>query len=225
MNKKWMALVAASTLLIQSVPAYAEGPGRRGDFHHSRPNSHPKFHRDYVAHRLPAGYISLLVGGLTHLYCEGLFYRHTPSGYVVVQPPIGALVPALPPGYTLMLVNNRPYYVYGYTYYDVTPAGYMVVNPPAYAPQTITPVIAQSTVLPAPQPAAAVPQVQAAPAAPAENPSNLDTIEIHLPNGDGTFTLIKLKQTATGFLGPQGEFYPDHPTVDQLKERYIKQKA
>ncbi len=238
MSKKFIALVAAAAFLLQTIPVYADGPGRHGGgFRESPRDFHPSFHHDYVAHRLPSGYISLLVGGLTLLYCEGLYYRYSPAGYVVVQPPVGAVVPSLPPGYTMVIVNNRPYYMYGYTYYDYTPSGYMVINPPAYAPQTMTPVVA------APQPVMQAPTVQAAAQtvqAPAAVPapavsaatapvaapesSDVDSFEIHLPNGDGSFTLVTLKKTSTGFLGPQGEFYPDHPTVDQLKDRYISKK-
>ncbi|HNV85859.1 MAG TPA: DUF6515 family protein [Candidatus Omnitrophota bacterium] len=204
--------------LSQSIPAFAQHGGPV-PFHKGAP------HRDFIAHRLPPGYISLLVGGLTYLYCEGLFYRYTPAGYAVVTPPAGAVVPALPPGYTTVFVNRAPYYEYGYTYYAPAPGGYTVVTPPTVpAPQPIVTA----------QPVAAVPPASytQAPSQPAPantqtalpagiDETKIDTFEIHLPNGDGTFTLVTLRKTNTGFLGPQGEFYPDHPTVDQLKERYI----
>ena len=45
---------------------------------------------------------------------------------------------------------------------------------------------------------------------------------IYLPIGNGTFTVIPLVKTATGFMGPQGEFYLDHPDIEQLKKRYLK---
>jgi hypothetical protein len=167
---------------------------------------------------------------MTFLFCEGLFYRYSPAGYVVVQPPIGAMVPMLPPGYTTVFINGMPYYYYGYTYYTMAPGGYVVAAPPAVpmAPPAVAPVA-----YPAPQVAAPQTAPQAAPApvapAPASSPSsvegdNPDTFEIHIPNGDGSFTLVTLKKTEKGFLGPQGEFYQDHPTVDQLKERYVKGK-
>ena len=41
-------------------------------------------------------------------------------------------------------------------------------------------------------------------------------------NGNGTFTVVPLTKTPTGFLGPQGEFYIDHPTIEQLREKYLK---
>jgi len=53
--------------------------------------------------------------------------------------------------------------------------------------------------------------------APANNP-----MEINIPNGDGSYTSVTLTKTDKGFLGPQGEFYADHPTEDQLKARYCK---
>ena len=53
--------------------------------------------------------------------------------------------------------------------------------------------------------------------APANNP-----MEINIPNGDGSYTSVTLTKTDKGFLGPQGEFYADHPTEAQLKTRYCK---
>ncbi len=47
-------------------------------------------------------------------------------------------------------------------------------------------------------------------------------LEIHIPNGDGSYASITLTKTDKGFLGPQGEFYVDHPTEEQLKARYCK---
>ena len=53
--------------------------------------------------------------------------------------------------------------------------------------------------------------------APVNNP-----LEINIPNGDGSYTSVTLTKTDKGFLGPQGEFYADHPTEEQLKARYCK---
>ena len=47
-------------------------------------------------------------------------------------------------------------------------------------------------------------------------------MEVHIPNGDGSYTSVLLSKTDKGYLGPQGEFYADHPTEDQLKTRYCK---
>ncbi len=49
-----------------------------------------------------------------------------------------------------------------------------------------------------------------------------NSTEINFPNGDGSYTSITLTKTDKGFLGPQGEFYTDHPTEEQLRTRYCK---
>ncbi|MFA6599913.1 MAG: DUF6515 family protein [Candidatus Omnitrophota bacterium] len=223
-----------ATLLLPSSPAFARehggggggrpGPGR-GDFHGD------DFH---VAHRLPPGYVSLMAGSLALLYCEGLFYRYTPAGYAVVTPPMGAVVPALPPGYTMVVANGTPYYYYGYTYYAPAPGGYAVVGPPAVtafpAPIPTTTVVApvtQTVMAAAPVMQQPVAVASTAPIRPALYPSkeeelNRDVYEIYIPNGNGSFTQVTLRKTEKGFLGPQGEFYEDHPTIDQLRERYAK---
>ncbi len=50
----------------------------------------------------------------------------------------------------------------------------------------------------------------------------VNPMEISIPNGDGSYTSVTLTKTDKGFLGPQGEFYSDHPTEQQLKTRYCK---
>jgi hypothetical protein len=87
---------------------------------------------------------------------------------------------------------------------------YYASVPAAYPAATQLPMAAPTMSAPAPQPAA-----------PAAVPAS-ETFEIHLPNPNGSFTSITLRKTERGFLGPQGEFYADHPTEDQLKTRYGK---
>ncbi len=38
----------------------------------------------------------------------------------------------------------------------------------------------------------------------------------------GGYTAITLKKWGNGFIGPQGEYYSEHPTVEQLKTLYGK---
>jgi hypothetical protein len=52
------------------------------------------------------------------------------------------------------------------------------------------------------------------------NPS--DTVTINVPNSNGSYTSITLVKRDNGYFGPQGEYYPDHPTVDQLRALYGK---
>lgn len=215
MFKKLLATILTVIFLTPSTLVFADrGRDRfRGDFH-----------REIVVHRLPPGYISLLVGGLAYLYCEGLFYRYTPAGYIVVTPPAGAVIPTLPVGYTTVVSNGMPYYYYGYTYYISAPNGYAVAATPV-APQIptqapVAPLPAMPTSLPAP--AAAAQPAATVTTSPAKTEGNNDAFEIYIPNGNGSYTSVTLRKTEKGFLGPQGEFYQDHPTVEQLRERYTK---
>jgi hypothetical protein len=54
-----------------------------------------------------------------------------------------------------------------------------------------------------------------------EPPKTGDTIhvQIHKKNGPGTVDVI-LRKSDQGYLGPQGEFYPEMPTPDQLTDVY-----
>jgi hypothetical protein len=47
-------------------------------------------------------------------------------------------------------------------------------------------------------------------------------VQIHKKNGQGTVDVI-LQKHEQGYLGPQGEFYPEMPTPDQLAEVYGNQ--
>jgi len=153
---------------------------------------------------------SLAVSAAALIYSSGMFYRYTPTGYVVAAPPIGAVVPALPPGYTVSYFNGAPYYYYGNVYYAAAPNGYVVSSVAPQAPVVVAPAVQQPVVaqMPAAQPSSAT--------------GGSDVFEIYIPNGNGSFTTVKLQKTDKGFLGPQGEFYADHPTVDELKQRYVK---
>jgi len=96
-------------------------------------------------------------------------------------------------------------------------------------PAATTQVIQQQA--PAPQPVQQAAPVQQTytepPAYPAttgqvqkDNPTN--SYDVYIPADNGTFTLVQLKKSGSGYLGPQGEYYPSYPTMDQLKARYVK---
>ncbi len=71
---------------------------------------------------------------------------------------------------------------------------------------------------PYPQP---VPVVVAQPAVVAV-PAGADTLSVNIPNDNGGYTVVVLKRSGNGFVGPQGEFYPDFPKISQLKAMYGK---
>lgn len=79
---------------------------------------------------LPSGYLSIRVGSVPYDYYDGVFYQPGQTGYVVVAPPPGALVPTLPPGAETMVVGPYTYYYAGGAFYIQQPQGFQVVAPP-----------------------------------------------------------------------------------------------
>jgi hypothetical protein len=53
---------------------------------------------------------------------------------------------------------------------------------------------------------------------PAEGPPNEFTVNI--PNKHGGYTAVVIKRSGIGFIGPQGEYYPEFPKVFQLEIIY-----
>lgn len=47
-----------------------------------------------------------------------------------------------------------------------------------------------------------------------------ETVTINIPNSNGSYTVVTLVKRDNGYLGPQGEYYAGHPTVNQLKALY-----
>ena len=104
----------------------------------------------------------------------------------------------IPNGSSLVVVDGIGYYYFNGYYLRPCPSGYMVVTPPEVAPP------------PAPEP-----KVASEP-----GPASDNAITINIPNSKGGFTSVKLVKSKDGYKGPQGEFYPDHPTVDELRVLY-----
>jgi hypothetical protein len=51
-------------------------------------------------------------------------------------------------------------------------------------------------------------------------PATADTVIIGVPNSKGGFISVKLTRCANGYIGPEGEFYAGHPTIEQLTVLY-----
>lgn len=135
-------------------------------------------------------------------YRDGRFYRPGWFGFelAVVAPPIGAIVRVLPLGHRTILAGGLTYYYYNDVYYRPCPSGYIVVLAP----------VVTSNVVYAP-PVAVQPQT-----------SSGETVTINVPNSNGSYTPVILVKHNNGYIGPQGEYYPGHPNVDQLKALYGK---
>ncbi len=153
------------------------------------------------ARTLPAHHTVVTLRGARYHYYHGRFYRPGPFGFFMVMPPIGAIVTVLPDGYSTVIVGGISYYSYDSVYYTECPTGYVVVP----APSNVT--VTQSS------PATVTTATTTPPG---------KSITLNVPNSSGYFTPVKLVKYKNGYLGPQGEYYPGNPTVDQLSVLYGK---
>lgn len=150
------------------------------------------------ARTLPPRHSVVVLRGARYHYYHGRFYRPGPIGFFMVMPPIGAIVTELPIGYHTVLVAGISYYDYENVYYTDCPTGYVVVPAPAVV--VAAPAPAETTVSTPPG----------------------QSITVNVPNSNGSFTPVKLVKYQGGYIGPQGEYYPGNPTVDQLRVLYGK---
>jgi len=143
---------------------------------------------------MPSRYENVRVDHQRYYYRGGRFYRpgFFGFGFFLVRPPIGVIIRILPAGYRTIVVSGVPYYNYEDIYYRPCPFGYEVVPAPVVIPNMVMP------------------------------PKNLagETVTINLPNANGSFTSVTLVKRGNGYVGPQGEYYSGHPTVDELRTLY-----
>ena len=137
-------------------------------------------------------------GGSRYHYDHGRFYRSTWFfGLVIARPPIGIIVDVVPDDSRVIVRGGIRYYCYENVYYEECPTGYVVVPTP---PENyVTASLSQ-------------PATSAA--------GTAETVQINVPNSNGSYTTVKLTKSNNGYIGPQGEFYAGHPTVEQLKALY-----
>ena len=148
-------------------------------------------------------------GGGRHYYSGGSWYRHGWLGFDIAVSALtmGALIDSLPPRYSTVVVGGIPYYYSDNYYYQPYPyGGYVVVPPPVLA-----------------QPVAVMPQaIPGAATITQPQPQTQEESTINIPNARGGYTAVTLKKAGAGYVGPQGEYYSDNPTVEQLKVLYGK---
>ncbi|WDD99675.1 DUF6515 family protein [Thalassomonas actiniarum] len=130
--------VKVSALLLSALLAYlpqavAEQHKHRGKGHHNPSAAAHKHQYHKVGHKvkvLPPGYRKLLVRGTPFYFNAGVFYRTSPSGYVVVKAPLGARVTTLAPGYVSFTLGLKRYFHVNATYYRKEKDSYVVVEKP-----------------------------------------------------------------------------------------------
>src|SRR5258706_4070374 len=97
-----------------------------------------RFHHDhfypalgYGIATLPYGNVGIGFGPDRFFYQAGVWYQPSGAGYVVVQPPVGIVAPALPPAYTTVNVAGAPPYFPDRAPLNFTPRGRSRAQPPA----------------------------------------------------------------------------------------------
>src|ERR1035437_6143579 len=231
------------TFLIQRTPAYARDGGgsrgggggsrgggggfRGGDYHGGWGGYHggwggPRWGWGGWCWALPLAATAVVLAGATYYYDEGIYYQRMGNGYIVVPEPVGPVVTTIPAGYQPTIINGVAYYTINGVTYMYTPNGYQMVQQP-----TIVQAATQPNIVIAPNPAA--PQQQAAPNPSVENAAQgisasnaQDSFSVNIPNSKGTYTPVTLRKSGNGFIGPQGEFYTQFPSIEQLKAMYAK---
>ena len=190
-NKLFMGLLTLAVLAAPQL-SYADWGVRVHDRdHYYRWHEHPQW--GLHVHYLPAGYLTVRVGWHNYYYYDGLYYNNVNGEYMLCQPPVGAYVSVIPADFQPALINGRTYYTDNGIYYVRTRRGYEVVAAPViYRP---TPVVVA-------QPASAV------------------DFPVNVPNGRGGYVTVVLKRSGHGYVGPQGEYYPDFQRVGQLRDMY-----
>ncbi len=138
----------------------------------------------------------IVVGSSRYHYRDGRFYRPAWFGFqfVFTSAPVGAVVTSLPFGCRTVFVRGTPYYYYNGVYYRRHASGFIVVPVPVVQNTDVS--------------VGAVPSF------------SHEAVTINIPNKNGSFTPVTLVRQSNGFIGPQGEYYPDRPTVEQLRVLY-----
>ncbi|MCI5119829.1 MAG: SH3 domain-containing protein [Candidatus Electrothrix sp. AUS4] len=96
---------------------------------------------------LPLGYAAFMLANDLYYYNSGSFYRPAPGGYMIVDAPVGAVVPSLPFGYSYLIVDGTRYYTYEGSYYLQVPNGYQIVPDPRSTVMQPQPVLSNQVVV------------------------------------------------------------------------------
>ena len=71
----------------------------------------------HVVKTLPRGHAKVVVRGVTYHSRGGVFYRPQATGWLVVAPPMGAVLTALPPRARLVRVKGVRYHLHNGVHY------------------------------------------------------------------------------------------------------------
>ncbi len=143
-HKGLLALLAVLLAITAAIPARADddrGRWDRGDQHDRRDQRyrHDERYRHQVARddrrehrrRIPPGYIPARHGHQVYYLHRGHFYRDSPTGFISIGLPFGAIVASLPIGHVRVTIGGIGYFLADGVYYrPYVSGGYQVVAAP-----------------------------------------------------------------------------------------------
>ena len=147
---------------------------------------------------IPVGCQPVVIDGVAYYTINGVTYMQTSYGYYqAVQPP------------RTLLTN---------TIVPATPSAASVSPPMTTVPMPATPPPPPQKAVTG-QTAAKVPDVKEIAAPKADEDV---TVTVGIPSAKGGEVSVILKKYGDGFLGPRGEFYPEFPKLELLRNLYGK---
>jgi hypothetical protein len=93
---------------------------------------------------LPAEAYAMSIAGDNFWYADGVYYGYNGGQYIVVPPPVGAVIPNAPPSCSTVDFGNGETFDCGGAFYSAVPSGFQVVPPPLGATVTALPDGAQN---------------------------------------------------------------------------------
>lgn len=186
-------------LFVLSFMRTSQAEAWERDHHrHNRHHHHRHVHYDHPSVHWHGKNFSITLGG-GHYHPHRYYHRHYPQ-YVVVHEPVSVIIPSIPRGCRLVRVNGREYYTNNDVYYIKVAGGYQTVDRP-------TTVVVDS---------------DAVAYQDAGSGGSNGNFTVNIPNTKGGYTAVTLKRSGSGFSGPQGEYYSEFPSVEQLRAMYGK---
>jgi hypothetical protein len=189
-------LAGLAAVCLAAAPGMAEANHGHDDWRrHGRWDRRGwRGHHHHDRHRTvvirPSPHVKVVFRGRPYFYRHGRFYERRVRSYVSVPAPVGITVQEIPVEHQTVVIDGVTYHNYGGVYYKGGPAGYTVVSLPVAAP-----------------PAEAV-------------AASGDLLTINVPNANGSYTPVMLRETDGLYTGPRGEVYSTKPTVEQLASMY-----
>lgn len=127
-----VGILALAGLAAQAEPHHGGMGHANWGFDNRFNHNHYYPTRGYVLNELPLGSLSIGFGAEMFYFQAGVWFRPMGARFVVVQPPVGIVIPTSPPGCAMVQMAGQTYCYANGVYYAPTNTGaYAVAAPPA----------------------------------------------------------------------------------------------